>query len=162
MTKLMNVDLECPKEFFIFCNPNNPTTVLNLKYAKTFTSGAFSNFPISNEFLKKYIEGTATYLPFLPTQDYDCKVFSEYRLSAINEYRIEYLAEVYRQRNFPKYPSRLSAVFAFGDYDSCIKADKKYHWDLSTVRKFKLIDSPYNRIIKANMEIISENFEKHR
>ena len=43
---------------------------------------------------------------------------SPYMLSAINDYRIEYDAEVFREKNYPLYPSRLSALYAFGDLET--------------------------------------------
>jgi len=49
----MNVDIECPKEFFIFCARDKPDTVHNLTFPKTFTSAAFTNCSMSDEFLKK-------------------------------------------------------------------------------------------------------------
>jgi len=107
-------------------------------------------------FLKKYQEGTATYLPFLPTGS-DCNVFSPYCLTAINNYRVEYDAEICRKAYYPKYPSRLSAVYAFGDYETCEKVVKIHpDWrDLSTLKKFRLIETPLTRVIKVNMEIVT-------
>ena len=155
MTRLMNLDLECPKEFFIFCDSYNPMTVHNLTFTKTFTSAAFANCSISDEFLKKYLDGSVNYLPFLPAKR-DCDVLSPYCLTAMNDYRIEYDAEVCRKAYYPKYPSRLSAVFAFGDYETCKYVVGKYpRWDISSVKKFKLIDTPLTRVIKVNMEIVS-------
>jgi hypothetical protein len=149
----MNLNLERPEEFFIFCNCFIPMTVHNLKYVKRFDSGAFSNCSISKDFLTKYLEGTVNYLPFLPTaQD---RILSPYCLTAINEYRIEYDAEISRSKYYSKYPSRFSAVFAFGDWATCKEVHRKYGWDLSTVKKFKIIDSPLTRVIKVNMEIVS-------
>lgn len=43
---------------------------------------------------------------------------SPYMLSAINDYRIEYDAEVFREKNYLLYPSRLSALYAFGDLET--------------------------------------------
>ena len=144
MSRLMNLDLEYPKEFFIFCDRYNPMTVHNLTFTKTFTSAAFTNCSISDEFVKKYLDGYVSYLPFLPAKR-DCDVLSPYCLTAMNEYRIEYDAEVCRKKYYPKYPSRLSAVFAFGDYETCKNVADKYRWDISTVKKFKLIDTPLIR-----------------
>lgn len=154
MGRLMNLNLEYPTEFFIFCNRYNPITVHNLTFTKTFKSAAFTNCSISDEFLKQYLDGSVNYLPFSPTKR-DCNVLSPYCLTAMNDYRIEYDAEICRNAYYPKYPSRLSAVYAFGDFETCKKVVAKYHWDLSTVKKFKLIDTPLIRVIKVNMEIVS-------
>ena len=156
MPNLMNVDIECPKEFFIFCDQCRPMTIHNLKVTKTFTSAAFANCSINNDFSKKYEEGSVNYLPFLPAKP-DCDVVSPFCLTAMNDYRIEYDAEVCRKMYYPKYPSRLSAVFAFGDYETCKNVADKHGngWDLSTVKKFKLIEHPSTRVIRVNMEIVS-------
>jgi hypothetical protein len=152
----MNLDLESPKEFFIFCNRYRPITAHNLTFPKTFVSAAYS-YCSSKEFSRKYEDGTATYLPFLPAEN-DCKIISPYLTTAMNNYRIEYDAEICRKMYYPKYPSRISAIFAFGDLDTCKKVYEKYPnngWDLSTIKKFTLIDSPFTRVIKVNMEIVS-------
>lgn len=154
MTILMNTGSECPNEFYIFCNRYNPMTVHNLTVTKTFTSAGYANCSMDSEFFKKYLDGSATYLPFLPAKP-DCNIVSPYCLTAMNDYRIEYDAEVCRKTYYPKYPSRLSAVYAFGDFESCEKVSKKWNWDISTVKKFKLIENTLTRVIKVNMEIIS-------
>jgi len=154
MTRLMNLDLECPKEFFIFCACYNPMTVHNLTITKTFTSAAYTNCSTSDEFSKKYLEGSVNYLPFLPAKG-DCDFLSPYCLTAINDYRIEYDAELCRRKYYPKYPSRLSASFAFGDYETCKKVADKHGWGISTVKKFKLVEHPLTRVTKVNMEIVS-------
>lgn len=154
MTKLMNINIDCPNEFFIFCNRYNWVTEHNLSVTKGFTSAAYSFCDNNNAFTKKYLEGSVNYLPFLPTTT-DCGFLSPYCLTAINDYRIEYDAEICRKRNYPKFPSRLSAIFAFGDLETCHIVAKKYGWDLSSVKKFKLVEHPLTRVIKVNMEIVS-------
>ncbi|MGN6268186.1 MAG: hypothetical protein ACTHM5_21090 [Ginsengibacter sp.] len=79
-------------------------------------------------------------------------------LSMNNTFLKKYLngtVELSRRYNFPLYPSRLSATYAFEDYNSCVVVNKKYQWDLSTVRRFKLNPHPFNIVAKVNMEIIS-------
>ena len=93
MTRLMNLDLECPNDFFIFCKCNKPITAHNLTIPKRFESAAFTNCSITDEFLKKYENGTATYLPFLPAK-HDCDISSPYCVTAINDYRIEMTTNV--------------------------------------------------------------------
>jgi hypothetical protein len=67
----------------------------------------------------------------------------------------EYNCEIHRKNYKSKFPSRLSSCYAFGDYESCLEVSRKYHWNINTVRKFKLIEHRDNRIAKVNMEIIS-------
>jgi hypothetical protein len=76
-------------------------------------------------------------------------------MTAINEYRIEYDAEYERVRINPRYPSRLSAIYAFGDYASCELVAQKYKWPLNEVRRFYVEPSPLTRVVKVNMEIAS-------
>ncbi|PCI43871.1 MAG: hypothetical protein COB41_06065, partial [Proteobacteria bacterium] len=80
---------------------------------------------------------------------------SPYLLSAINDYRIEYDAEIYREENHPLYPSRLSALYAFGSIETCRLVSEKYGWPLDAVQQFRLKDWPLTRIAKVNMEHVS-------
>jgi hypothetical protein len=154
MTKLLNSESDVPNEFYIFVNHYNPQPIHNLNFSKSFISAAWTNCSMDDGFLQKYISGTATYLPFSPTQQ-DCKVISPYCITAMNDYRVEFDAEVCRYSFYPLYPSRLSAIFAFSDFASCLKISKKWGWDIQTVKKFKLIEDHLTRVIKVNMEIVS-------
>lgn len=151
--KLLNLDEEAPSEFYIFVNHYSPITEHNLRVTGQFISGAFANLLADGTFLQKYIDGSANYLPFERCND--LKVFTPYCVTAINDYRIEYDAEICRKNHFPIFPSRLSALYAFGDYESCKEVNRKYGWPLKTVKKFQLIDRPLNRVIKVNMEHVS-------
>ena len=151
--ELLNIKEEYPSKFYIFVNTLNPMTEHNFKLSGRFTSGAFGGL-FDQKTLKKYITGEIRYLPYESCQ-MDDMALSPYFLTAINDYRIEYDAEVFRKKYYPLYPSRLSAIYAFGDYESCKKASKAHGWDLSTVQKFKLIEHPLNRVVKVNMEHVS-------
>ncbi len=72
-----------------------------------------------------------------------------------SEYRTEYNCEHFRKLYFPKYPSRLSSCYAFGDYETCKIVSEKYRWNLNSVKKFRLIPHEHNRVAKVNMEIVS-------
>ncbi len=115
--KLFNLNEDIPDEFYIFVNQMNPITHHNFTVTKTFTSSAVSCIEIDKSFIKKFINWTARYLPFEPCQS-DNRSPSPYMLSAINDYKIEYDAEVFREKNYPLYPSRLSALYAFGDLET--------------------------------------------
>ena len=141
-------------EFYIFIDQYSPITVLNLKNTKCFLSAAYSNCSLDTNFLKKYLEDNVDYFPFVPHEK-NLPIISPYCLSAINDYWVEYDAELCRKHYYPKYPSRLSAIFAFGDYETCIKVDREYDWDLRTVKKFRLNIDDLTRVIKVNMEIVS-------
>ena len=151
--KLVNIDEKAPDTFYILVNQFNPITHHNFNLTKSFFSGAAASCSDAG-FLKKYIEGKVRYLPYEPCNN-DVLGVSPYFLTAINDYRIEYDAEVYRERHHPLYPSRLSALYAFGDLETCELVSGKYHWPLDTVQKFRLKDWPLTRIVKVNMEHVS-------
>ncbi len=129
-------------------------TAHNLRFTRRFVSAAWTQITYDPEFLAKYIAGTVIYPPFLPGRN-DLKVLSPFCLSAINDYRVEYDAERTRQMFFPFLPSRLSAIYAFGNYESCIEVSKRYGWNLATVRRFHLVPNAMARVHKCNMEIVS-------
>ena len=60
--KLLNIDENAPDIFYIFVNQLNPMTEHNFKLTKTFCSSAVTSCMDEN-FAKKYIDGTARYLP---------------------------------------------------------------------------------------------------
>ena len=154
MAKLMNIDEEAPNKFFIFVNQLNPMTYHNLNITGRFVSGAFESISFSQENFEKFVSGKLRFLPYEPCI-MDQVALSPYFLTAINDYRIEYDIEVHREKFHPLYPSRLSAIYAFKNYETCENVSKKYHWPLSEVRRFRLIEHQLNRIVKVNMEHIS-------
>lgn len=133
----------------------NVVTKHNIENTKSIFSGAFGQLSVGDSFVTKYLEGTVDYLPFVQNENSDANMISMFSNNVTSGYRTEYNCELYRKYNNPKYPSRLSACYAFGDYETCIEVSKKYHWDLSTVKKFKLLPNDFNRVVKVNMEIIS-------
>lgn len=66
MSRLMNLNEPIPDEFFIFVDQFNPITHHNFNLIGTFTSGAFGSLATLPEFAEKYINGSASYLPFEP------------------------------------------------------------------------------------------------
>lgn len=153
---LLNKKESIPEKFYIFVNQLNPMTHNNFNITKTFVSAAYAQCSMFDDFSKKYLGGQVNYLPFGLANEQDLKVVSPFHLSAINDYMTEYNAELARKYNFPLYPSRLSATFAFGDYETCQEVSKKYGWSLSEIREFKLTQkNPFVRVIKVNMEIVS-------
>lgn len=152
--KLMNIDEEVPREFFVFINSSNPVTKNNIELTGQFTSSGITEALISKEKLNEYLSGTMQYAPYVPNpiQNYSISLFS---LSVTNEYSVEYEAEYIRKAYFPLYPSRFACIYAFGDYETCRKVAKLYNWDINTVKKFKLLYNPLNRVVKVNMEHVS-------
>jgi len=152
--KTINTNEDCPSEFYIFVNTNNPITFNNVETIGSICSSGITAASMNEEMLTKYINGDLDYLPFLPNPNMSPAI-SMYQASVINNYRAEYNAELTRKQHFKTYPSRLSAIYAFADYGTCQEVSRKYGWNLNTVRKFTLQDIPLTRIAKVNMEVVS-------
>jgi len=152
---LMNINEPIPDNFYIFVSYNNLITANNLGVNKHIISSAYGECS-DQEFRDKYLNGTAQYLPFEPClHKVDCHTISPFLMSTINDYRVEYDAEKYRAQYYSTFPSRLSAIFAFGDYETCKLVAQKYNWSLHTIKKFKLLPNPLMRVVKVDMEIVS-------
>jgi hypothetical protein len=151
---LLNLNEKIPEVFFVFVNFNNFITMHNLKFTKGFTSAAFGELS-NRDILQKYIDGNIDYFPFIPNLNRDLMAISMFCHNITSDFQTEYNCELYRRYNYSKFPSRLSAIYAFGDYDTCLAVAEKHKWNINTVRKFKLEPSPLNRVVKVNMGIIS-------
>lgn len=158
--KLMNIDKEIPKYFYVFLDFKGDFGVVhknNFKLTKKLTSGLINNM-MNETYLENYINGKQKYLPFIPSSDIPISPTS-FAFNIVNNYALEYNLEQHRYRNFGKYPSRLSAIYAFGDYETCKRVNQMYGWDLKTVKKFRLLENgmlqDLFRITKHNMEIVS-------
>lgn len=151
---LMNLDEKIPDKFFVFINESNPVTRNNIALTQQITSSGVTEALISKEKLNEYLIGKMQFAPYIPNpiQNYSISLFN---LSVTNEYSVEYEAEYIRSRYFPLYPSRFSCIYAFGDYQTCQKASNLYDWDINTVKEFKLLKNPLNRVVKVNMEHVS-------
>lgn len=153
MPRLMNVDEPVPNEFFIFVNQLNPITAHNFRLSGRFASAAFNSLELPG-FLPKYLNGKVRYLPYEPCP-MEPMALSPYFLTAINEYRIEYDIEVYRERHCNLFPSRFSALYAFASEEACVEVNRRFGWPLERRRRFKLLDNPLNRVVKVNMQHVS-------
>lgn len=151
---LLNIKSDIPESFYIFVDHHNFLAQQALNSTKTFSSSAYTKCKHDESFLEKYLSGEVKYLPYKKSNQ-DLNIFSPYYKSVINDFDVEYDAECFREKYYPLYPSRLSAVYAFGDYKTCVKVSKKHDWDLRTVRKFKLINNKLTRVIRVNMQIVS-------
>lgn len=152
--KLINIDEEAPEEFYIFVSQSNLLTQWNFNVTKTFSSSGFTSCCNDKKFEEKFKDGSASYLPFGKCQ-VDSLFLSPFLLKTILNYRIEYDAEIYRKDNCPLYPSRISAVFAFGSIESCEIAAERHKWLMANVRKFRIKEWPLTRVAKVNMEHVS-------
>ncbi|MET3515623.1 hypothetical protein ABIC63_003407 [Pseudacidovorax sp. 1753] len=151
--KVMNADEAVPEIFYIFVNELSPLTKHNFITVGQFTSGAFLGLGDS-EFVLKYINGTVRYLPFEPCE-MDAMGITPFHMTATCDYRVEYDAEYFREKHAKLFPSRFSAIYAFGDFAICEMVSRKHGWNLNSVKRFKLLPSPFNRVVKVNMEHVS-------
>lgn len=158
--KLLNLNEESPEFFYVFMNPGNDVVGRVLKHnfqlSKRLISASFQSFLVSPE---KYIKGEFQYLPFIKNEN-STPVPSPFVVHTIKNYALEYNLETYRMSYYPTFPSRLGALYAFADLDTCVKVSKKYGWDVKEIKKFKLFSGmqeagQFMRIIKCNMEIVS-------
>jgi hypothetical protein len=159
VSKTMNTQENLPEYFYVFVDFDNYITNHNLNTTKCLSSSVIGGLSIS-EIFNSYINGTIDYLPFIPNPNAARKPMSMFQNNITSDYRTEYNCEIFRKYHFPLFPSRLSTIYAFGDYESCEKASKMYHgsydyWNSTSIKKFKLEDNPFNRIVKVNMEIVS-------
>lgn len=145
--------------YYVFVNLNNPLTRANFEASGRITSSVFSNIYSNPEFLKKYIDGSADYLPFVKNENSNVVSPSFFNMSASALYTVEYNAEIYRKKYCPLRPSRLSCIYAFDSLEDCKSAIDRYGWKSGNIRQFQLDESPQavelNRIHKVNMEVIS-------
>lgn len=150
----INTGLPVPEVFYVFVNQNHPVTWHNFQLTGRFASAAMTAASMDPQFLLRYLDGSADYTPFLPNPS-ACPAISAFGVSLTAPYAVEYDAESFRRRFSPLFPSRFSAVYAFGDMESCEKASAMYHWPLASVVPFKLADLPYTRVARVNMEHVS-------
>lgn len=158
--KLINLDEDCPKVFYVFIGLGNSIyskiNYYNYKSNNSLISGGFKN--LVNIDINDFIMGNIIYVPFIPNSTTFLSPTS-HLMSVINTYQVEYILEFYRKQ---EYPSRFSCLYAFGDYESCEKASRLYPkmFDLSKVKKFtlKITNTDLDKCIKVakcNMEIVT-------
>jgi hypothetical protein len=99
------------------------------------------------------MEGRADFLPFVPNTSVSTGFLSPFGVGVINDYRVEYDAELTRRAFFANAPSRLSGIFAFESLDVCGEVGRRYHWPVEQVQRFKPVH--VLRAIRVNMEIVS-------
>jgi hypothetical protein len=143
-----------PEEFFIFANRNRLGVYESSAGTKSFVSAAYAACRTDESFARKYRDGTVNYLPFQP-QESDLPNVPEHILSVDTGFRLEYDGESIRREFYPYAPSRVSAIFAFGDEEACKHAHDYYSWDVRNVRKARLTGDSYVRVWRVNMEIVS-------
>ncbi len=162
--KLINKNEEAPEYYYIFLNFDNGITGFvhkhNFELDHKLRSGFVHNLGLDNKYIERYMNGTQKYIVTNQNENDELpKSPTSFLLGCTDNYGLEHNIEIYRYNNVGVYPSRFSALFAFGDYETCKVVSDKYGWDLEEVRKFKLCSDgalkPFYRVSKHNMEIIS-------
>jgi hypothetical protein len=140
--------------FYVFADTSNTTCWHNLRFTRSiFSSGVAAMSDPA--FRDAYLGGTADYAPFVPNSNRSTGFVSLFTSNVTAHYAVEYDAEYTRSREFPLLPSRFSAVYAFGTEQDSHEAHRLYGWNLSTLRRFRLIRNDLTRVHRANMEIVS-------
>jgi hypothetical protein len=139
-----------PQRFHIVVNTLWPSTSQVLASGGTFRSAAFEAMRRAPTLIPDYESGRLDYLPFVQNPTW-LGQWSVPGRSVSLRYRLDHDAELVRRQHFPAYPSRLSAVFAFADEDSCRTAASSLAWDLTARREFELLPNPRNRVVRLNM-----------
>jgi hypothetical protein len=147
------VRLEPPDELFVFVDRTLWVTRHQYELIGGFASRC-AGLLATEEGRRRYDSGEIDLLPFRPNPD-QYPDLSPFVLKLMTEQWIEYEAERIRQARYPSVPSRLSAIYAFADTESCVAVAQKYGWDLGTVRRFSPAPRFPLRAIRVNMEIVS-------
>lgn len=148
----MPIDPDDPPRVFVFANHASPIAVMNLRITGTFVSPAYAAMA-DPAFAEAYVRGDADLLPYVPNPDLSTGFMSPFTTGVLNDYRLEYDAELHRRGSAPDAPSRLTAVFAFEDLATCERVHARYGWDLGEVVEMRVVDVLKAR--RVNMEIVS-------
>lgn len=161
--KCENGDYVIPETFYVFVgygdDLGSAVNAHNYAIDHRLVATAVSCFIRENE-RNAYLDGTIAYRPCEEAHHGRpaIKALSSFALSHRDD-AVENWLETVRSEKYPKLPSRLASLFAFGDMDACRRVSRRYGWDISTVRQFCLVDlGPHNdlvRISRHNMEIVS-------
>jgi hypothetical protein len=125
---------------------------MNLQITGQYTSPGLAAMS-EPDFATTYTEGRADYLPFVPNASVSSGFMSPFVAGTINNYRVEYDAELARRAYFKDAPSRLTGIYAFESLTVCEDVSQRLGWPLQEVQRFK----PLNviRATRVNMEIVS-------
>jgi hypothetical protein len=140
-------------EFYVFVNLNNPIVRHNLSLPGKLLVSPVCAALGDDGFLEQYQNGTVDFLPFVRNTKVSTGFMSFFTHNIITTYRVEHDAEVCRRQFFPNKPSRLSAIYAFGSFEDCLKASELYGWAVEHIRKFT--KKQIVRHACVNMEIVS-------
>lgn len=147
-----------PEPLYVYVDGSNPIVHHNVFTMKRLFSPAVLCWE-DPEQARRYQANEIDWLPFVPNERVgpdDCaNGVSFFALGLTAQYRVEYNAELARRHAYPQSPSRLSAIYAFGDEQSYMRANALYGWPLGSLHRFRLIPHPLTRWTRVNMEIVS-------
>jgi hypothetical protein len=145
--------VKVPETLFVFIDESLPAAVHNLRFTGQMASRAAMGWG-DPDFVNRYQRNEIDWLPFISNPN-TTPWLSFHSARLISSYAVEWGAEVSRRLHYPEKPSRLSALYAFGDLDSCARAARLHRWSIETVRAFRVVKHPLTRVAKVNMEIVS-------
>jgi hypothetical protein len=131
---------------------SQPMAVMNLQITGQYTSPVVAA-AADPAFAAAYAEGTADFLPFVPNQAMSTGFVSPFLMSTVNNYRVEYDAELARRRLYPGSPSRLTAIYAFESMADCEVAAHRFEWPIQSVQRFRV--EHVLRATRVNMEVVT-------
>jgi len=155
-----NTNEPLPEIFYVFLHFDGSSIYdwvnkHNYSLRKELRSSGLNNLS-DPDMAMAFISGDIDYLPFVRNNDYVTRaVPSSFVLKIMSNYHVEHELEIHRKLHYKTFPSRLSALYAFGSFDDCMQTVKKYGWDKSKIRRFRLSDLTPFRVVKVNMEIVS-------
>lgn len=160
--KVQNINEEIPDAFYVFIGLGKSSfsqvNYHNYQLSHRLISSGISSLLAEPKKISDFIQGNIKYAPFVLTRN-TLNSPSSHMMNIINSYHVEYILEYYRPKEFP---SRFSCLYAFGDYESCLKACELYPkmFDKSKIKRFRLkkLNNDLDKCIKVakcNMEIVS-------
>ena len=142
-----------PERFYVFVNQLSPRQS-NLRIAGLIASSELPTEGPDPNLKGQFLKGTLVYAPFIVGAS-SLQFSSPFLMTGTSHSRVEWDAEQYRQSNFPQYPSRLSAVYAFADTSTCQAVARNYEWDVAAIKEFTVANHPVTRVVKVNMGIVN-------
>lgn len=143
---------ELPEWLYVFVDPTNPMSVMNLKITGRYTSTVLAALE-APAFHAAYRDGTADFLPFLPNPNVSTQFISPFVKGTMNNYYVEYDAELARRTHFKHAPSRLTGIYAFGSMEDYQAVSAAHGWNVAEVQRFK--PQHILRAARVNMEVVS-------
>ncbi len=151
--KTMNTNENIPEILYVFQlyddTPIGKIYRENFETTKTIKSAGIYNL-LKDDYRNKFVNGDIEYVDIL-NNNFSNRL-SKFGFENINnEFEVE--LERYRMKKYKTYPSRLSCIYAFGDYETCKLVSQIYKWSLDEIKEFKIIN--LHSACKVHMEIVS-------